>query len=213
MNMIFLSYSSKDKFFCELLEAKLRAEQIEVWRDVNSLNAGEEWRNSIDSGISKSKVIVLVLSRDSCESHYVTYEWANAIGQGKAILPVLLEDCNRHPKIEPLQYIDFKNHGDATWTLLVERLKAMIAGVELDERDDQSQILSTKKSLSPNEIVARDKIKAYLLEKGFRMMSRERIREKIDTSYSDDFLDSLITNVDEFAIAHLRGPKLGIKLR
>ena len=213
MKTVFLSYSSQDKFFCELLRLKLQEQGITVWRDVNDLQAGADWRYSIDAGISESELIILVMSIASCASHYVTYEWASAMGKLKPILPILLEPCDRHPKIEPIQYIDFNRHDDATWHRVVNRVKEIIGEKEDAELSEKSKATPDSASLTSKEIEARDKIKAYLFEKGYRMVSYGRIREKINDDYSDEFLVDLIDKVDDFAIACLKGPKFGVKLR
>ncbi len=44
--MVFLSYSSEDAVFAELVKMKLGAAKIEVWLDQDKLDAGEEWRNA-----------------------------------------------------------------------------------------------------------------------------------------------------------------------
>jgi CheY-like chemotaxis protein len=56
------------------------------------------------------------------KSPYVTYEWAFALGNGKTIIPVLIEDCEVHPRINILQYLDFKE-GKRPWDKLIERIK------------------------------------------------------------------------------------------
>ena len=54
MITVFLSYSRKDHFFAELLEAKLRDKHIKAWRDQGQLIAGTDWRDGIERGIEKS---------------------------------------------------------------------------------------------------------------------------------------------------------------
>jgi hypothetical protein len=202
MEKVFLSYSHKDRFFAELLQLKLESEGVNVWRDRTSLRAGEQWRSAIDVGVSEASIIIFVASNASCESHYVTYEWASGMGKGKPVLPIIIEDCSWHPKIEPLQYLDFRQHDQSSWQQVVRRVKEMIS-----EKEDYEQ---SEKSV---EIEARDKIKAYLNEKGYRMVSFDRIRERINSEYTDKFLKELANHVDDFAIARLKGPKIGIKLR
>lgn len=58
---------------------------------------------------------------------------------------------------------------------------------------------------------ARDEILAYLTSKDFRMMSHERIRERINSGYDDGFLDSLAMHFpDALRKARLRGGKPGL---
>lgn len=119
---VFISYSSLDGDFAELMKLKLEAVGIDVWRDVNEILPGEEWRNEIDYGLLNCDSVVVLLNENSCNSPYVTYEWAFALGNGKNIIPVLLEDCELHPRIKVLQYLDFTNR-KRPWDKLERRIK------------------------------------------------------------------------------------------
>lgn len=213
MAKVFISYSHRDRFFAELLERTLEGANIEVWRDTGALLAGTEWRPGIDNGIAESFSVVLVLSPWSSESHFVTYEWASAMGQGKPIVPLLIEDCKIHPKIEPIQYIDFRHHNKETWTMFANRLKTIRDDAEPAQQQDDTSGAGQVVSPTAPQIEARDAIKAYLLERGFRMISFDRIRQKIDSNYTDEFLLELQKITPEFKVAYLKGPKRGIGLR
>ena len=66
-------------------------------------------------------------------------------------------------------------------------------------------------SRAKNREIARDKIVDYLTTNKFEMMSFERVRDKINSAYTNDFLESLIKhfpNVVRKAI--LKGSKPGI---
>ena len=56
-------------------------------------------------GIDAADVFVLILSEDSMLSAYVTYEWARALTQGTTVIPVRIDACKAHPKLEPIQYL------------------------------------------------------------------------------------------------------------
>lgn len=119
---VFISYNSKNEDFAELVKLKLEKEDIKVWKDTSQIFAGAEWRNEIDQGLLNSEVIIVLLNEISTKSSYVTYEWAFALGGGKMIIPVLIEECEMHPRIEILQYLDFKD-GKRPWDKLIERIK------------------------------------------------------------------------------------------
>jgi hypothetical protein len=58
---------------------------------------------------------------------------------------------------------------------------------------------------------ARDQIIQYLTSKDFEMMSYERVRQNINRTYGDDFLDSLITHFpNDLRKARLKGGKPGV---
>ncbi|MEL6721204.1 MAG: TIR domain-containing protein, partial [Bacteroidota bacterium] len=123
---VFISYSSLDGDFAELMKVKLELSEIEVWRDVHEIAAGEEWRNEIDYGLLNADSIIVILNQNSVKSSYVTYEWAFALGNGKNIIPVLLEECEIHPRIRVLQYLDFRNQ-NRPWDKLADRIRQLQA--------------------------------------------------------------------------------------
>src|SRR5688572_20730132 len=117
MATVFLSYSTKDHYFAELAAIKLAEAGITLWRDQGQLRAGSDWRTGIERGIAESIAVIVALSQDSAESSYVTFEWAYGLGQGTTVLPVKLESCKVHPRLEPIQYLDFSVPGALPWNL------------------------------------------------------------------------------------------------
>jgi hypothetical protein len=209
MGKAFISYSSSDRFFAELLERRLLDEGLQVWRDANTLLAGEDWRQSIDLGIKDCKLVIVVMSGNSSKSHYVTYEWASAMALRKTILPVLLEECDHHPKLTPIQHVDFRNHNDATWQALIQRVREVW---DQDDMDDESEEEMPVRNLSPNERKLIDQITGYMNRRGFRMISYERIRKEFDGSLSDESLQDLVRRHDRFVPAMLSGMRPGLGL-
>jgi len=149
---IFISYSSSDSDFAELMKMKLEQSNINVWRDVHEISAGEEWRNEIDYGLLNSDTIVVLLNKNSAKSSYVTYEWSFALGNGKNIIPILLEECEIHPRMKVLQYFDFKNQ-KRPWDKLIGRIQNLGNQKSIKENGDLAieQIFNGIKSLANAE--------------------------------------------------------------
>jgi CheY-like chemotaxis protein len=122
MPQVFMSYASKDAIFADLARMKLEDAGIDVWIDDSSLRAGQEWRNAIDEGISSADVLLVMLTPQSCQSPYVTYEWAFALGKGIKVIPLLLEDCEIHPRLSVVQYLDFRNQRTGPWQKLTKEI-------------------------------------------------------------------------------------------
>lgn len=123
MPKVFISYTSRDGNFAELTRLKLQNCGIDVWLDSLELRGGDEWRRAIDEGIDRCNVVLVILTPTSCASSYVTYEWAYALGKGKKIIPLLLETAEIHPRLEVLQYIDFRHGRPAPWTDLSTQIR------------------------------------------------------------------------------------------
>lgn len=202
---IFLSYSTKDHYFAELAVDKLKGDEIELWRDMGQIRAGEEWRTAIDQAISKSHAVLVALSNQSANSSYVTYEWAYAIGKGKPIIPLRLEECEFHPRLQITQFLDFSVPGNLPWELLVERIKE----IEFDaEGAAVSDNVEQPLQVGDPNVTA---ILAYLNQRGYQMASFDRLRERIDKNLRKiDFEKIVEKNPSIFRKATLKGKKPGL---
>jgi TIR domain len=199
MPTVFLSYSQKDHVFAELVESKLADAKISLWREQGQLRAGSDWQQRIEQGISESLAALIVLSTNSAESSYVTYEWAYALGKGKALIPIKLNECLIHRRLQTIQHLDFTVPGSLPWKDLIKTIRDI---------DSETETLVAAKSVEDGLAKA---ILAYLNRRGFQMMSFERIRSNIDENASIKLLNELIEkNPTVFRHATLREGKPGL---
>jgi hypothetical protein len=126
MGQIFISYAHTDSDFVELLRIKLKEAGFTIWVDHTGIKAGTDWVKSLDDAIRDSVAVIVVMSPDSMNSHYVTYEWAFAHGLEKPIIPLLYKKTNSHKKLSDLQYLDFTHRTIRPWEQLFERIEGMI---------------------------------------------------------------------------------------
>jgi hypothetical protein len=207
MTTVFLSYSTKDHYFAELAGIKLAEAGIRLWRDQGQLRAGGDWRSGIERGIAESIAVLVVLSQNSAESSYVTFEWAYGLGKGKTIVPVKLETCKIHPRLEPIQYLDFSVPGSLPWNLLIERIREIEADATLEE--DLALAATTEEPAQQDPTVKA--ILAYLNQRGYQMVSYDRLRRRIDPALTDQKLDELVDrNPTIFRQAVLKEGKRGL---
>jgi hypothetical protein len=208
MITVFLSYSRKDHFFAELLEAKLREKDIKVWRDQGQLRPGTDWRGGIERGIAESLAILVALGPHSADSAYVTYEWAYAFGSGKVVIPLKLAECSLHPKLETIQSFDFSVPGASPWEALADRIN----GIETDA-DQETAVPQAEQSVAIPDSTDKyvQAILGYLNQRGYQMASFERLRRRIDENLGDDDLRELVaSHGDIFRLATLRDGKPGL---
>jgi hypothetical protein len=195
-----------DHHFAELAALKLVEHDIVLWRDRGQLRAGTDWRQGIEQGISESLAVLVALTSDSTESAYVTYEWAYAMGKGKPVIPLKVRQCSVHPKLETVQHIDFtvQGAGDLPWRSLVERIQE----VETDSEAPAGAAAVALPAPSDPTVLA---ILRYLNQRGYQMVSFDRLRKRIDPNLTDDRLRELIRQNDSlFREARLEGRKPGV---
>jgi hypothetical protein len=207
MATVFLSYSTRDHYFAELAHIKLSEAGIKLWRDQGQLRAGGDWRSGIESGIATSIAVIVALSENSANSSYVTFEWAYGPGKGKTVVPVRLENCKVHPRLEPIQYLDFSVPGALPWSALIDRIREIEA--EATSQEDLTAAAADPGPAPQDPAVMA--ILAYLDQHGYQMMSYERIRQRIGPHLTDDALDSLLReNPKVFRPSVLKGGKRGL---
>jgi len=209
MSTVFLSYSTKDHHFAELASIKLAEADINLWRDQGQLRAGSDWRGGIERGISESIAVIVALSENSAESSYVTFEWAYGLGKSKTVVPIKLEACKIHPRLEPIQYLDFSVPGSLPWNLLIERIREIEA--DATSKEDLAAAASVVPSQQDPIVKA---ILSYLNQRGYQMVSYDRIRRRIDPALTDKDLDALVdSNSTVFRHAILKDDKKGLGKR
>ncbi len=187
MTNVFLSYATKDHIFSELAYLKLVAAGLTPWRDRRQLRAGQDWRLEIERGIADSLAVLVVLSINSSQSHFVTYEWAYALGKEKVIVPIKLDDCQIHPKLETIQYLDFTVAGALPWDDLINRIK------EIDiEAIKPETILAISQPQTNDDFYVRAILK-YLDGRGYQIASFDRLRRRIDESLTDEKIIEIIS--------------------
>lgn len=119
---IYLSYSHDVEMLASLIRSKLK-QHFEVWED--NRRPSIDWRQGIDSAISESFAVIVLMTPKSSQSPYVIYEWAFAMGIGIRVIPLLAGEVHEiHPKLNAMQYLDFSGmtDRDSLMTKLVEQL-------------------------------------------------------------------------------------------
>jgi hypothetical protein len=207
MATVFLSYSTKDHYFAELAAIKLAEAGIDLWGDHGQLRAGGDWRGGIERGITESIAVLVALSQDSVESSYVTFEWAYGLGKGKTVVPVKLDNCRVHPRLEPIQYLDFSVPASLPWNLLIERIRE----IEAEATSEEDLAVAASASEQPQHDPTVKAILAYLNQRGYQMVSYDRLRRRIDPALTDRKLDDLVdANPTIFRRAVLKEGKRGL---
>ena len=207
MTTVFISYSTQDHDLAERAGIKLADAGIKLWRDQGQLRAGSDWRNGIDRVISESIAVLVALSENSAQSSYVTFEWAYGLGKGKTVIPVKLEACAVHPRLEPIQSLDFSIPGSLPWNLLIERIRE----IEADATSEEDLETSANTPEPPQQDATVKAILAYLNQRGYQMVSYERLRRRIDPALTDKKLDEVVNaNPTVFRFARLKEGKRGM---
>lgn len=120
--MLFFSYARADLASARRLVADLRAQNLSIWFDQDSLIPGQRWRDEIEKAIRASDYFLALLSSNSVNRRgYVQAELAMAVSvlaevpyEQIFLIPVRLDDCRvTHPRLRDLHWVDLFPNWDA----------------------------------------------------------------------------------------------------
>jgi hypothetical protein len=87
---VFISYSRTRRAYVRRLADHLREAGVEAWFDYEIVT-GERWDAVVRTKIDECAALILVMTPDAEDSHWVAEEVARARSRGKELLPLLLE--------------------------------------------------------------------------------------------------------------------------
>lgn len=171
MNHVFISHSHEDYDFAELLNGRLTNAGFTVWTDAK-IRGGVEWRKEIDKAIKDASAVIVVVTEEARLSEYVTYEWAFAWGAGVKVIPVLRKDTKLHPRLESLQYLDFRDQPNRPWNQLIE----LLGEAESSKPEDEAPIEGKRVEIdNKNERAAYERMINALKDETWVWRSVERL--------------------------------------
>ena len=117
---VFLSYGRPDMRAVHTVFEKLQSAGIPAWMDIENIRAGDDWRTAIRAAIRGSQLVLVFLSRRviAREGHLQDeILYALEIQRRKPpgmnfIVPVGLDDCPPHPRLEHLHCMRLSGSDD-----------------------------------------------------------------------------------------------------
>ena len=96
MGTAFVSHSSQDKHFVDLLTRLLEYHHIEIWNDSYDIKTGTKFSNEIEDGLHKADCFIVVVSQNSLNSKWIEREISSylTLNPQAKILPVVIEEVD-----------------------------------------------------------------------------------------------------------------------
>ena len=127
MAQIFISYDHDDQHHLEKLTQWLLENDFserEVWYD-RHMEGGSNWRDEISTALDSAYAVLVIVTKQSVESLYCTFEWAYAMGQGIPILPLTFDQVSIADVPTPLTSRQFVNCTEGIPEHLTHQLQQM----------------------------------------------------------------------------------------
>ena len=125
---VFISYSSKDATAANAACAALEAAKIRCWMAPRDILPGALWGASIVRAINECRVMVLIFSGNANGSAQVHREVDQAFGNGKAVVPLRIEDVR--PADELAYYLNTVHWLDALTPPIERGLQQLSTAVQ-----------------------------------------------------------------------------------
>lgn len=93
MDTAFISHSSLDKYFVDLLIQLLKYHHIRTWYDSHDVKPGTKYTEEIENGLKAADYFIVVISQNSINSKWITRETASFLASkpDAMILPLVIE--------------------------------------------------------------------------------------------------------------------------
>jgi hypothetical protein len=113
---VFLSHSSADKEFADLLAETLKKHGIPVWYSQTNILGAQQWHDEIGEALKRCDWFIVILTDKSVQSMWVKREIMFALNDNRfsnKIIPLLYQSCdynNLSWTLSLFQIIDFRQN-------------------------------------------------------------------------------------------------------
>src|SRR5712671_4929946 len=129
--IVFISYSSKDRALVSRIANDLRAIGANVWWDKWEMKVGDSLNKKIQEGIGQAGWFCIALSKNSVTSPWVERELTSGMVRELEerrvfVLPLLVEDCEVPLFLRDKIYADFRHSYEQGFAELADRVAPRI---------------------------------------------------------------------------------------
>ena len=103
---VFISYSRSDREIADAICRELKSKGLKYWMDTK-IPGGENFDDEIIDALEKSKIVILIFSKNSNASPHVTTEIHNAFEMRKPIIVYRVDEIEPEGKMQ--YYLANKN--------------------------------------------------------------------------------------------------------
>lgn len=122
---LFISYSRQEAPFADSLLDKLEDGGFNVWVDYQDLTPARPWLDGINRGIEGADIFLLVVSRMSMTSQFVSAETQKALQLNKRIILLIFEAVKLPSELERCEWVDFRSSFKKGFNNLLRQMESV----------------------------------------------------------------------------------------
>lgn len=86
---VFISYPREESSWVQGFADSLRERGVDVWFDRYEIQAGDDFRKSLEAGMRHSDGVVFLLTTPAARNPSLLFEIGAAMGMGKRVIPIV----------------------------------------------------------------------------------------------------------------------------
>lgn len=128
---VFISYSRHDSDLAKGVADALTTIGVKVWFDQRSIDPGTRWDDEIQQGLSKTKLVLFLITQTAIESQNVKDEISFALKKGISLLPVMISRCELPLRLQRLQYLNATHLGGDIYDLVCDNVAKRLHSINV----------------------------------------------------------------------------------
>jgi hypothetical protein len=125
---VFVSYARAQFYLAEDLALALRQRGVDAWLDVDRLEPGDDWEDSIAAALLSAECLLLVASREALRSAHVQAELEIARDVGMPVVVALAENVALPAQLEPAATVAVRRRFERRVDTLVRAIQGEPVG-------------------------------------------------------------------------------------
>jgi hypothetical protein len=125
---VFVSYARAQFYLAEDLALALRQRGVDAWLDVDRLEPGDDWEDSIATALRSAECVLLVASREALRSAHVQAELEIARDTGMPVVVALAENVALPAQLEPAATVPVRRRFERRVDSLVRAIRGGSVG-------------------------------------------------------------------------------------
>lgn len=156
MQKVFISYKSEERAEMKKLLTIIENAGISCWVAPRNIPIGSNYASEIPAAIEKCPIFILLLSKKAQCSPWIAKELSLAIGDNKAILPIMIEDCTLTNEykyyLTNVQIYSITKDMQDTVEELLERISFLLqTEIHIEQKADEQVNITEKMQNNPEE--------------------------------------------------------------